>query len=172
MGRRFVTETRDFLSQEDQTWSSNTERLIDQLSNTVKLSDFYINAEDKLEVKKGLHPFADLNRDIESIPPPRREKARSRAKEIMEGVMRKTKIRVLQQEGSSSRSASRSREPDSEEEQSSSKAKKPSPSSPPHREVEAEKGKGHKEEQSSSKAQKPSPSSPPHREVEVEKGRV
>ena len=169
--KRFVSETRNFLSQEDQTWSSNTERLIDQLSNTVKLSDFYIDAEGMLKVKKGHHPFADLNRDIESIPPPRREKARSRAKEIMEGVMRKTKTRVLQQEGSSSRSASRSREPDSEEEQSSSKAKKPSPSSPPHRSVGEEKGKGNKEGQSSSKAQKPSPSSPPHREVEVEKGK-
>merc|ERR1712047_73336 len=36
--RRFVSETRNLLSQEEQTWSSNTERLIDQLSNTVKLS--------------------------------------------------------------------------------------------------------------------------------------
>ena len=167
--RRFVTETKALLSQGEQTWSSNTERLIDQLSNTVKLSDFFINAAGKLEVKEGHHPFADLNRDIQSMPSPRREKARSRADEIIQGVMRKTKTRVLQQEGSSSRPASRSREPDSEEEQSSSKAQKPSPTSPPHREVEVEMGAGNKEEQSSSTARKPSPTSSPHREEEVEK---
>merc|ERR1711978_434062 len=56
--------------------------------------------------------------------------------------MRKTKTRVLQQEGSSSRSASRSREPGPEEEQSSSKAQKPSPRSPPHPVVGEEEGEG------------------------------
>ena len=161
--RRFVTETRDIISQDDsQTWTSNTERLIDQLSTTIKLSDFFINSEGKLEVKEGHDPFADLDRDIQVIPSQQRAKAKSRANEIITGVMCKAKTRVLQQEGNRSRSASRSREPDSEEEQSSSKAQKPSPSSPPHRAVGVEKGKGNKEEQSSPKAQKPSPCSPPH----------
>merc|ERR1712052_60404 len=52
--KRFVSETRALISQEEQTWTSNT----------VKLSDFFINAVGKLEVKKDLHPFADLHRDI------------------------------------------------------------------------------------------------------------
>merc|ERR1712012_1260082 len=94
----------------------------------------------------------------------------ARARQIINGVMTKAKTRVLQQEGNRPRSASRGREPDSEEEQSSPKAQKPSPSSPPHREVEVEKGKGQKEEQSSSKVQKPSPRSPPHPVVGEEKG--
>ena len=161
--RRFVTETREIISQDDsQTWDSNTERLIDQLASTIKLSDFFINSEGKLEVKEGHDPFADLWRDIKAFPPQQKEKARARAKEIIAGVMKKAKTRMLQQEGNRSRSASRCREPDSEEEQSSSKAQKPSPSSPPHRAVGVEKGEGNKEEQSSSKAQKPSPCSPPH----------
>ncbi len=52
-------------------------------------------------VKEGHDPFADLDRDIQAIPPQQRAKARSRANVIISGVMRKAKTRVLQQEGSS-----------------------------------------------------------------------
>merc|ERR1712240_917597 len=121
---------------------SNTERLIDQLANTIKLSDFYINSEGKLEVKEGHDPFADLWRDVKAFPPHQKEKAMARAREIIAGVMTKAKTRVLQQEGNRSRPASRCREPDSEEEQSSSKAQKPSPRSPPHPVVGEEEGEG------------------------------
>ena len=123
--RRFVTETRDIISQDDsQTWDSNTERLIDQLANTIKLSDFYINSVGKLKVKEGHDPFSDLWRDIQALPDQHRARAKVRANEIITGVMTKAKTRVLQQESNKPRSASRSREPDSEEEQSSSKVQK------------------------------------------------
>merc|ERR1712240_686038 len=121
---------------------SNTERLIDQLANTIKLSDFYINSEGRLEVKEGHDPFADLWRDVMAFPPQQKEKATARAFEIISGVMTKAKTRVLQQEGNRSRSTSRCREPDSEEEQSSSKAQKPSPRSPPHPVVGEAEGEG------------------------------
>merc|ERR1712240_63906 len=111
-------------------------------ANTIKLSDFFINSEGKLEVKEGHDPFADLWRDVKAFPPHQKEKAMARAREIIAGVMTKAKARVLQQEGNRSRSASRCREPDSEEEQSSSKAQKPSPSSPPHRAVGEAEGEG------------------------------
>ena len=141
--RRFVTETRDLITQDDsQAWTSNTERLIDQLSTTIKLSEFFINSEGKLEVKEGHNPFADLERDIQVLPSQQRVKAMARANVIITGVMNKAKTRVLQQESNRSRSASRSREPDSEEEQSSSKAQKPSPCSPPHPVVGEEEGEG------------------------------
>merc|ERR1712218_413686 len=141
--RRFVTETRDLITQDDsQAWTSNTERLIDQLSTTIKLSEFFINSEGKLEVKEGLNPFADLERDIQVLPSQQRVKAMARANVIITGVMNKAKTRVLQQESNKSRSASRSREPDSEEEQSSSKAQKPSPRSPPHQVVGEVEGEG------------------------------
>ena len=141
--RGCVTEIRDLITvDESQTWTSNTERLIAQLSNTTKLSEFTLNPEGKLVVKEGCDPFADLQRDIQALPSHLKARARARADVIITGVMNKAKTRVLQQESNKPRSASRSREPDSEEEQSSSKAQKPSPRSPPHQVVGEEEGEG------------------------------
>ena len=98
--------------------------------------------EGTLAVKEGIDPFADLQRDIQSLPAQHRARARDRAQEIINGVMINAKTRVLQRESNKPRSASRSREPDSEEEQSSSKVQKPSPRSPPHPGVGEEEGEG------------------------------
>ena len=117
---------------EPQSWSTNTEHLIALLATTVKLSEFTMSPEGKLTVKKGYDPFADLQKDIQSVPVQHRDKARARAQEVIRGVMNRTKTRMLQMESNKSRSASRSREPDSEEEVSSSKVPKASPLSPPH----------------------------------------
>ena len=141
--RHCVTEIRDLITEdESQTWTTNTERLIAQLSTTIKLSEFTMTPEGTLVVKEGFDPFADLQRDIQSLPAKHRVRAKARAEEIITGVMHKAKTRVLQQESNKPRSASRSREPDSEEEQSSSKVQKPSPRSPPHPVVGEEVGEG------------------------------
>ena len=117
---------------EPQTWTTNKERLIAHLSTTVKLSDFTMTPEGTMVVKKGIDPFADLQRDIDALPAQHRARARDRAQEIVNGVLINVKTRVLQLESNKPRSASRSREPDSEEEVSSSKVPKASPLSPPH----------------------------------------
>ena len=85
-----------------------------------------------MTVKKGCDPFADLLKDIQSIPAQSRDKAKSRADEVILGAMTKIKVRKLQLENNKTRSASRSREPDSDDEESSSKIPKASPLSPPN----------------------------------------
>ena len=128
-----MSEIRELITEDEpQTWTTNTERLIAHLSTTIKLSEFTMTPEGTLAVKEGFDPFADLQKDILSVPVQHRERARARALEIITGVMDKAKTRVLQRESNNPRSASRSREPDSEEEVSSSKVPKASPLSPPH----------------------------------------
>ena len=128
-----MSEIRELISEDEpQTWTTNKERHIAQLSTTVRLSDFTMTPEGTMVVKKGFDPFADLQRDVDALPAQLRARAKERAQEIVNGVLLKVKTRVLQLESNKPRSASRSREPDSEEEVSSSKVPKASPLSPPH----------------------------------------
>ena len=73
-----------------------------------------MSPEGKLTAKKGYDPFADLQKDIQSVPAQHRDKARARAQEVINGVLVRVKKRFLDQASNKSRSASRSREPDSE----------------------------------------------------------
>ena len=131
--RHCVTKIRELITvDEPQSWTKNTEHLIALLATTVKLSEFTMSSEGKLTVKEGSDPFADLLRDIQAVPDKHKDKASARAQEVINGVMERTKTRMLQQVCNKPRSASRSREPDSEEELPSSKVPKPSPLSPPH----------------------------------------
>ena len=128
-----MSKIRELITEDEpQTWNKNTEHLIALLTTTAKLSDFTMSPEGTLTVKEGCDPFADLQKDIQSVPVQSMDKAKARAEEVICGVMNKTKTRMLQLESNKSRSASRSREPDSEEEVSSSKVPKASPLSPPH----------------------------------------
>ena len=128
-----MSKIRELITEDEpQTWTTNTEHLIAMLSTTIKLSEFTMSPDGTMTVKKGCDPFADLQKDIQSVPVQHRAKANARAQEVIRGVMNQANTRVLQMESNKPRSASRSREPDSEEEVSSSKVPKASPLSPPH----------------------------------------
>merc|ERR1712012_1343000 len=75
--RHCVTKIRELITvDEPQTWTTNTEHHVAMLATTVKLSEFTMSPEGKLTVKEGYDPFADLQKDIQSVPVQHRDKAR------------------------------------------------------------------------------------------------
>ena len=83
-----MSKIRELITEDEpQTWTTNTEHLIASLSTTIKLSEFTMTSEGTLTVKEGCDPFADLQKDIQSVPVQHRDRARARAQEIITALV-------------------------------------------------------------------------------------
>ena len=126
-----ISRLRQLLPEEENpSWSNNTECLISMLASTTKPNNFTLSQDGVLSVKDGKSPWADLYKDISSIPEKDQAKALMRVNEVIEGAQAKIKERMQHLANNKARSVSRGRVTDSDDEVKSSKFQKSNPPSP------------------------------------------